>query len=428
MKQQNFALRQGLVLLVLFALIIGACGVPNDGSPIAISEESLPVDLTENAPPTPLPESAATNTQIWMVGSDNRLSTVGREITRTPEGVMNSLLLGTETSEREAGINSAITRETGYTAISLNPATGVAVVDLTPGSLRSNASGEQKLAFAQIVFSLIGLSDAQGSDIRGVAFTIDGVPISIPIDAGASDLGQVLTKDDFASLNRQRVSFVDDVDEVPAPLPTPTRTQIGVAPIGDGSQLVDLSVWMVAPNGNLVRVNRTIEESPESLMFSLLLGPLIPERETGLASAISTDAITLNIDVNEGDGTAFVNMSPGSLPEVGLNRLRAVAQIVFTLTELEDISTVNISIGGIRQLLTDTGLEAIDPTLVRSDFAELAPDVPGVSDPDATVTPDPELTPGPEAGAEPAPADDAAAADAEDTAIDAGPVEATPTP
>lgn len=381
-------LRYLAALICVLALAGTGCGIPNDGSPRVIAVDDLPVDLTENAPPTPEPAPDAFSFQIWMIGDDNKLTRVAREITRTPEGVMNSLLLGTETSEREDGIATAITRETGYLDFVAIPEFRRITVNLVDGSLRSASAADQKLAFAQIVYSLTELLE-----IDEVAFTIGGDPVAVPIDGGASEVGQFLRKEDFASLQRNRPGFAaDDEFDVggAAPAPTPRPATID---IDDTTELVNLSIWMVASNelGNLVRVPRSIGRTPESILVSLFKGPSVTESETNVRTAIPNDAIAPIPDIDETARIAFVDLAVEDLPPVvDDDRMRAIAQIVFSLTELAEIDAVKISIDGERiPLPTASGLSAPDPTLRREDFSMLAPNVLGmgqdtIPDPDST--------------------------------------------
>ena len=312
------------VIITLLGLVAASCGIPNDDSPRVLSIDELPVDLTENAPPTPEPAPDAFSFQIWMVGEDNKLTRVAREITRTPEGVMNSLLLGTETSEREQGIATAITRETEYIDFDLFPEFRRVTVNLVDGSLRSASAADQRLAFGQIVYSLTELLE-----IDAVAFTIGGEPVAIPIDGGASEVGQFLDKEDFASLQRNRPGFAaedefESAGAVPAPTPRPDTL-----PLDDTTDLVELSVWMVASNdiGNLVRVPRSIGRSPESILVSLFKGPSVTESETNVRSAIPDDAVAPSPDIDEAAGIAFVDLGVGDLPvgqHLGLKDILAV--------------------------------------------------------------------------------------------------------
>ena len=369
-----------ITVLVLF--VAASCGVPTDSAPSVLARADLPADLVEGVVPTPAAsDEDGLQFQIWMVGPDNSLVPVNRVITFSPETVMQSLLDGTFPRERAQGITSAISRTTRLTDVTVNT-DGVAFVDLAEGSIISSRPDEQKLAFAQIVWSLTGLADS----IERVQFSIGGEFISLPTDNGASIPGQAVDRSDFSSLSLQpSIDFVDETDTGPAPaattapiaLPTPDTT-------------VQIPIWMVNDAGNLLRVTRGIERSPEAILSSLLLGPEFIEGEVGVRSALPERANWLIIDVNEADRTALVDLAPNSLPPASDDdAIRAVAQIVFSLTELAEISMVTFTEAGRRiAVSTQDGLSQPGQAVSRDDFGVIAPGVLGVTQP----TPDPAAT------------------------------------
>lgn len=372
----------GVLTCVLLALVATGCGVPRDDTPRAIPAGELPIDLVEGQQPssdTPLSPDA-TDFQIWMVGADNKLTTVARAIPRTPDAVLTALLNGTTPDERALGITSAITRGTNAMVLGVQE-DRIAFVDLTEGSLQGIAATEQELAFAQMVYSLTGLIE-----IDSVLFTIDGEAISFRIDGGATNPGQAVNRTDFESLIRTRPNFGAEEDGTDGgPVPAPTVTPVADPP----ANTTELSVWMISPEGFLVPVVRRIELSEEALLASLLLGARTEEREDGLRSAIPPDAVAINVDVDEAAATAIVDLAPGSLPGLPDNeRMRAVGQIVYTLTGLFAIDHVIISVDGQREPMpTDRGITEPGQPLGRGDFASLAPSVAPLPVPASTPTP-----------------------------------------
>lgn len=385
--------RLAIIFAVVIALVAAGCGVPRDDAPQVIASDQLPIELVEGqqaTSSTPLSPDA-TDFQIWMVGGDNKLATVAREIPRTPEAVLTALLNGTFPEERALDITSAITRSTGATVVGVQEEDRIAFVDLTEGSLEGIAASEQELAFAQIVYSLTGLVE-----IDSVVFTIDGEAISFRIDGGATNPGQAVSRTDFESLIRTRPNFgadEDNGDDPPVRAPT-------VTPVADGANTTELSVWMISQEGFLVPVVRRVELSEEALLASLLLGARTEERSSGLRSAIPPDAVAINVDVDEAAGTAIVDLGPGSLPGIAEDeRLRAVGQIVYTLTGLFTIDQVIISIDGQREPMpTERGVTEPGQPLGRGDFTSLAPGVAPVPTPGPAPTPPPAPTPTPGAG------------------------------
>ncbi len=363
--------------MVAVAVLAASCGVQADSAPSVLARSSLPADLVEGVVPTvAASDEDGLQFQIWMVGPDNSLVSVNRVITFSPEAVMRSLLDGTFPRERAQRITSAISRTTQLTDITVFE--GVAFVDLAEGSIISSRPDEQKLAFAQIVWSLTGLPS-----IERVQFSIGGEFISLPTDNGASIPGQAVDRSDFGSLSLQpSIDFVDETDTGPAPEATAPPVAI---PTPDTT--VQIPIWMVNEAGNLVRVTRGIERSPEAILSSLLLGPDFIEGEVGVRSALPDRANWLIIDVNEADQTALVDLAPDSLPPASDDdALRAAAQIVFSLTELSEITMVTFTEAGRSiSVSTQAGLTQPGQAVSRDDFGVIAPGVLGVVQP----TPDP---------------------------------------
>jgi len=363
-------------LFVMLALVATSCGIPTDEVAQQIPKASLPVELVGGPAEAPdeQAESAASRI-IWMVDEDDILTPVERAISDTPEAIMDSLLQGTFPVERERGISSAIPRGTGYNSINVGGDGQVAFVDLTAGSLQSLGRVEREVAYAQIVTSLDELTT-----INSVNFTIDGQFVSVQTSDGATTPGQAVSRSDFASHQRVRVVFDDpadgQTDELPPTAIPDTRSE--------------LAVWMFDSNSRLVRVSRLIDRSPEAVLDSVLAGPTIPESEAGITTSLAPDAVRVGLDIDEATGTALVDLTPVSLPPLARDmKLMAVAQIVYSLTELVEITGVVISIDGIRQAMpTDQGIVLAGRVLRREDFVALGPRAVGLAQPDASTTND----------------------------------------
>lgn len=402
-----------IAAIVVLGSLTTACGLQLDDRAQVIDTADLPPDLVSGAVSTLVPEINARDYQLYMVGPDNRLTTVARTITRNPEAVMTSLLVGPTTLESGQGIKSAITRATQVLSVTWNDE-GVVFVNLTEGSLASSARNELELAFAQIVYSITGLPE-----FDQVVFSIDGVTVPVPTDGGTSDPGQPVTRLDFKSVDRRSVDFVvggEGDPVVPTPLPIPTR------PAGSNrANRTEVPIWLIDADGNLTAAIRLIERSPEALLDSLLLGQSLVEGNAGISTFISANALAINIDVDETTNTAFVDLTAGSLPSIANGaKLRAVAQIVYTLTELAEIEKVVISIGGVREPMpTDRGLTDPDnPAVSRDDYTTIGPKSAPVAAPGLAPT----------VAAQPVPTPDPAAPVASPTPIAAATVTPVPTP
>ncbi|MDH4170752.1 MAG: GerMN domain-containing protein [Acidimicrobiia bacterium] len=88
------------------------------------------------------------------------------------------------------------------------------------------------------------------------------------------------------------------------------------------------------------------EATPASAMAALLAGPSDIEAEIGMGSEIPTGTELLGVEVDDGTATVDLNAafeeSSGTLAET----LR-IAQVVFTLTQFDDIDTVRFRIDGV---------------------------------------------------------------------------------
>ncbi len=77
----------------------------------------------------------------------------------------------------------------------LNASLDGGVLDLDLSDLGAVEGSGQRLAAAQIVYTATALPG-----IAGVRFSIDGEPASVPLDDHASDVNQVITREDYPSL------------------------------------------------------------------------------------------------------------------------------------------------------------------------------------------------------------------------------------
>ncbi len=343
-----------IVLTALLALT--ACGLSLDASPREISSQDLDGELRPGQLPTPTPmpasESGPGREQIHMIEEGNRLVTVQRQIVDTPEQLVDILLQGTFPVEAADGIESAIPRGTEVQSIEVNELFDLAIVDLKPGSLNSGNT-EQRLAFAQIVYTLTALPGIEAVQfVRSDPDEPDAERVDLPVqtDAGTTLPGARVTRDDFSLLSPSNAAL--PTFDIPIATPTPI-------PDPDAPPMFESTIWMVDQNDQLARVTRTIEQTPNAYLVAVLEGVLAKDGED-IRSALPPDALANPIEVFErtvdfGFGpvetlqTAIVDFEPGSLPAVTAQdeRFLAVAQIVFTLTQLEGIDQVVLSVDGI---------------------------------------------------------------------------------
>jgi hypothetical protein len=211
----------GLAVLGALALAT-SCGVREDDSPRALAPDSLPAELSEATPASTIPGDSTSFQRVFMV-----------ETGPGGEDALLSLLLpierpANEEERRRAVIEALVSNRPGEDDLYFNaiPATtGVLDVRLVEDNvLEINlsqldvASGNLKLAIAQMVFTATELPG-----VDGVRFLLNREERAVPLEVGESEVGQVVTRDDFPLLNPTRTTTtttttttVDAAEPVPA--------------------------------------------------------------------------------------------------------------------------------------------------------------------------------------------------------------------
>ena len=412
-------MRRVLTIIALVLLTATGCGLQADSAPREVALNDLPTQLRPGQLPTPTPvidsaSASLSNDQIFMLGPDNRLTPVARETASTPDQVLGSLLNGTSPQEASADITSAISlRNTGIRVLAIDPLFELVTVDLAPDSLDPRSS-EQKLAYAQIVYSLTSLEGITRVEfVRTDPETPDADPegLAVLTDTGRTVPGTLVGRSDYAQLDPNAGPRPEpEFEEFPTPEPTVDTTvrfpvtvwkvrQIfqgddGVEVVGEAAALQGTAT---TTEWRIIGVVRQLEQvDPEAVLTSLFGGTPEGERNLGLRSAFPPDAFVNAVTVTSYDAArpnssgvlavgevriAQVDLSAGSLPVAtdGNERLLAAAQVVFTLTGLPDIDEVVFSIDGEQiEIPTDNGPSStFDPEnpvgLTRIDFALEAP-------------------------------------------------------
>ena len=62
---------------------------------------------------------------------------------------------------------------------------------------------------------------------------------------------------------------------------------------------VELPIWMLSPDGDLIRVARELERSPDAILNSLFLGPTFTEVSRGIFTAVLPNASFEAVVVDE---------------------------------------------------------------------------------------------------------------------------------
>lgn len=183
------------LLLVLLAVVAGACGVQFDGAPRAFPPEDVPYALLEEAPPTTVtptvPAVPTAPVNVYFVRGE-RMYPVVRQVnapSSVPKG-LSALLFGPEETEATSGVRSAISPTAAIQARAIDPATYL--VDLSTEFAQGSVS-EQVFGLAQVVWTA---TDIPG--VTGVRFTLNGLPIQVPTPIGST--GEPVGREAFAEL------------------------------------------------------------------------------------------------------------------------------------------------------------------------------------------------------------------------------------
>jgi hypothetical protein len=135
---------------------------------------------------------------------------------------------------------------------------------------------------------------------------------------------------------------------------------------------VKTTVYMIGPN-RLVGVSRSvpIPLTLGSALASVVQGPTSSEESSGLRSAINPTTSVLNAQIN--GNTALVNLSD-SFTDIGLqDQIYALAQLVYTATELPNVMNVQISLNGRPEEVPRGDGSTTSGLLTRADYAAVGP-------------------------------------------------------
>jgi len=135
-----------------------------------------------------------------------------------------------------------------------------------------------------------------------------------------------------------------------------------------------LTVYLVSA-GHLVAVNRMVP-TPVSLsgaIDALLAGPTWAEAATGITTDIPAGTELRSVRV-EGNN-AVVDFSDALATVSGQSQILALAQVVFTATEMAQVDGVSIELDGTPTEVPSQGGTLLDRPATRRDYATLAPGI-----------------------------------------------------
>ncbi len=155
--------------------------------------------------------------------------------------------------------------------------------------------------------------------------------------------------------------------------PIPIDLAPAAAPVESAPEAGPLTVVVYYIRGDrLEAVERAVSESSGPALLGLLTaGPSRAEVVTGLRTALTPQTLTVTTS-EEAPDTAEVAVTQEFTGITGENQLLAVAQLVWTVTELPGITRVRLSVDGESlEIPTDRGLSQ-DP-VERADYMSIAP-------------------------------------------------------
>jgi spore germination protein GerM len=155
-----------------------------------------------------------------------------------------------------------------------------------------------------------------------------------------------------------------------------------------GSRIYLVDASSSTQNPLLRAVARNVPLEAEDVLGALLQGPTASERSSRLRTAIPADTELLGVRY-DGPGLVTVNLSNSILDASGDSLVDAVAQIVYTLSEIDTVTRVQLQVDGTaRQWPSGDGTLTSSPLTVYlypGRAASTQPDYPAL--PSATPAP-----------------------------------------
>jgi spore germination protein GerM len=202
-----------VIVALVLASTLAACGVSKDSKPRAISPTDVPFGLLDQ--PSTSTTVAASPIEgrpvtVYLIDDKGALRPVTRTVAApiTTAKVANALLKPVSAAETAAGLTSAITADTFLRGLD-GPVDGLLTVDLSSALL--NVTGRRQIqALAQVVFTMTDLAN-----VERVLFEFDGRRRDVP--RGNGDLASSpLTRLDYRTLEPPSASTTTSTTTRPA--------------------------------------------------------------------------------------------------------------------------------------------------------------------------------------------------------------------
>jgi spore germination protein GerM len=188
-------------VVLALALVGAACGIPTDHTARPIDQEALPAAL---APQTTTSLALAAGTEpvrIFLVRNDGSTAalaavTMGIPDPKTPSDRISAvmkLLISEQPAASGATRNMTNTVPSSMRVLDIK--IDGHVLNLDVSNLDNVESTQQRLAFAQMVYTV---TDLPGID--AVRFWINHREAQVPLDQSTSSLGQAINRGDYSQL------------------------------------------------------------------------------------------------------------------------------------------------------------------------------------------------------------------------------------
>jgi spore germination protein GerM len=176
-----------------------------------------------------------------------------------------------------------------------------------------------------------------------------------------------------------------DIEQPPAEVP---REDVAAATTDNGPRVYFLITPEGQQNDMLAAVTRAVGTEPAVVLEQLFKG-VSPEEATRLRTAIPNDTQLISSEVHP-DGTLIVNVSDAFFKSTGDLQIKAVAQIVFTATELSGVQRVKIEVDGQNYPWPRGDGTLANDAVTQYDYPELdpttQPDYPPLPSPTTSAT------------------------------------------
>jgi spore germination protein GerM len=191
--------------VALVATLATACGIPEDSKPREISREALPPELIDQSAETSVPgDDQLGYVTLFLVRADDsgeeglvavrRAVPVPTDQADLPRAVVEALIVASPEELGRTDLVNAVPSDVQVrSAVVVED--GVLELDLT--NLGNVESSLQRLAVAQIIFTLTALDDPA---IRGIRFSVDGQEVAVPIADGVAEPGTAVGRRDEGAL------------------------------------------------------------------------------------------------------------------------------------------------------------------------------------------------------------------------------------